>query len=176
MRGLFLCAFKQRHPNYDIDYNDIKKLDGINIVGNALIINLNKYDYLLATPPCNYWSKCNYRRNVSEYALKTKNLLPDILIKFAKSGKPFLIENVRNAPLFQKEGIFEICSKYGIYVQFVGRHTYFSNIEVDLNCPQVYDFNHKDKGYTIRLHSNSQGGSNTFNCFEIWLKEVIKND
>lgn len=169
MKGLFLCAFKQRHFNYDIDYNDIVDVPGINIIGDCLKIDLNCYDYLLASPPCNYYSRCNYRRNTSNYAQATKHLLPEILIRFARSGKPFLVENVRAYELFKKEGIIKICSDYNINIYFVGRHTYFTNMFVNLDCPQRFDFTSRG----VRLVKNSQGGENTFNVFEIWLKAVL---
>lgn len=170
MKGIFLCAYKQRHYNYDIDYNDIVAVDGINILGSCEDVDISNYDYLLATLPCNYYSICNYRRDESEYALKTKHLLPTLLVKFSESGKPFLIENVRNDPLFIKCGIYDIVNKYNLFVQTVGRHTYFSNVYVRLDCPQIYDF----KYHGIKLHKDVQGGENTFKCFEIWL-ELLYN-
>ena len=97
MKGIYLASFKAYHPNYDLAYQDINgKRD---IGGDMMDIDLTPYDFIIATPPCNWYSKANYRRNVSEYALKTKHLLPDIIAKLYQLGKPFIVENVQNKSL-----------------------------------------------------------------------------
>ena len=107
MKGIYLCSCKALHANFDLDYNDIKKFqDNINIVGDCLAVDLEKYDYIVATPPCNYYSRLNRRRETSAYAQATKHLLPCLIEKLGKQTKPFIIENVRNSVLFKKTGIF----------------------------------------------------------------------
>ena len=82
MKGIYLAAYKDYFPQFNLDYNDIKKTsEHINIVCDMLTVDLSQYDYIIASPPCNYYSKCNYRRETSDYALKTKHLLPGILEK-----------------------------------------------------------------------------------------------
>ena len=93
MKGIYLAAFKPLHPNYEMDYQDINgKRD---IGGDMMEVDLTPYDFIIATPPCNWWSRANYRRNRSPYALQTKHLLPDIIKKLCEQDKPFIVENVK---------------------------------------------------------------------------------
>lgn len=93
MKGIYLAAFKANHPNYDIVYQDI--LGNRDIGGDMMEVDLSPYDFIIATPPCNWWSRANYRRNTSPYALQTKHLLPDILRKLCQQDKPWIVENVK---------------------------------------------------------------------------------
>ena len=170
MLGLYLAARSDRHLDFNIIYNDIDTRFNCDITCDMLAVNLDDYDFLIATPPCNYYSRCNYRREVSSYALSTKHLLPCIIEKFALTHKPFIIENVRNEKLFLKEGIFNICDKYNINVYFLGRHTYFTNVFINLYCKQEFDF----YNHGIRRHPNIQGGNNVHNVIEIWLKYLFE--
>ena len=93
IKGIYLAAGRALHPNHDIIYQDI---DGKrDIGGDMLDIDISKYDYVIATPPCNWWSKANPYYWRSEYALKTRHLLPLILIKLAKADIPFVVECVK---------------------------------------------------------------------------------
>lgn len=167
MKGIYLAACKARHPNFDIDYQDIDKQFNCDIGGDMLDVDLSKYDFIIATPPCNFYSKSNPYFYKSLYALKTLHLLPCILIKAAVSGKPFIIENVRNEVRFEKMGIFRICEDYGIYHQYVGRHTYFTNVFCDLTVVQHQDF--INGGKRINNDGYNQGGSNVHEVIECWL-------
>ena len=160
MKGIYLASFKALHENYDIDYQDINgKRD---ISGDMLDINLNKYDYVIATPPCNYYSRANYRRDISEYSQKTKHLLPEIIDKLSKIGKPYIIENVINYPLMK-----EFYDKDFVYQ--IGRHTYWTNIPFNGTLiKQIPDKIH------IKSKNNRQGGINVHNVIEYWLK-VLHN-
>ena len=163
MKGIYLAAYQAYHGNYDIVYQDINGKRDID--GDMLEIDLTPYDFIIATPPCNYWSRANYRREKSEYALKTKHLLPDILDKLRKLGKPYIVENVRNERLFKKYGILDKAD----YVYYVGRHTYFTNVPFNAtNIKQEYDFSYGGK----RLVKNTQGGKNVHNIIEWWLKII----
>ena len=170
MKVIYLGRCRAYHPNYDVDYNDITKTsDHINIIGDMLKVDLSCYDVLIATPPCNYYSRANYRRDISSYALNTKHLLPGVLYRFMQNyNKPFLVENVRNWSLFQKCGITKFCNDNGIFIYEYGRHTYFTNIMLNLNnIPQVKD--------NIAHISNSkniyrEGGYNVYNVIEYFLK------
>ena len=122
MRGIYLAAFKALHEEHDIVYQDINgKRD---IAGDMMNVDLTPYDYIIATPPCNYYSRANYRRETSEYAQKTKHLLPGILKKLIALGKPFIVENVRNKRIFTELGLLNL----PCHIYLIGRHTYWSNI------------------------------------------------
>lgn len=48
---------------YDVTYNDfyIQR----DLVCDMMEVDLSSFDILLASPPCNYWSRANYRRDIS---------------------------------------------------------------------------------------------------------------
>ena len=79
MKVLYLAAFKANHPNWNITYQDIN--GNRDIDGDMMDVDLNPYDVIIATPPCNYYSRANYRRETSDYSQATKHLLPSILKK-----------------------------------------------------------------------------------------------
>lgn len=174
MKGIYLAAFRARHPNYDIIYQDINPKCKCDLQGDMLEVDLKDYDFIIATPPCNYWSRANYRRETSEYAQKTKHLLPEILKKLCYQNKPFIVENVMNKKRFTEAGLFNL----PCHVYFVGRHTYWSNIYFETkDIPQEYDF--KYGGYIRKTiqdygHSNRQGGDNVAKVIERFL-EVVHN-
>ena len=173
MKGIYLAACKARHPNYDIIYQDIDKKYKCDLGGDMLDIDLTPYDFIIATPPCNWWTIANPYYWYSEYALKTRHLLPLTLIKCAKSGKPFIVENVKNLKRYKENHIFRICEKYNIKWQVVGRHVYFTNEEIDLYCEQIQDFKHH--GIRINNDGYNQGGTNVFNVIERWLEYVERH-
>ena len=176
MKGLYLGACYARHNDYDIVYNDIDPETKCDLVCDMLSVDLDGYDFYIATPPCNFWSKANPYYKKSEYALMTKDLLPRILCKLAATKKPFIVENVKNYKRFKEYGIFDICETFDIYVYPVGRHLYFTNLSfIDLITPQVYDF----KGRGIRIHNegykkSNQGGSNVHSVIEAWLSYIVR--
>lgn len=159
LKGIYLASFKAYHPNYDLAYQDINgKRD---IGGDMMDIDLTPYDFIIATPPCNWYSKANYRRNISEYALKTKHLLPDIIAKLYQLGKPFIVENVQNKTLIPHDW------DNILYVYILGRHTYWTNIP----------FKHDDLEFPVQHKENfartkRQGGDNVHKVIERWLETV----
>ncbi len=169
-RGIYLGAFKANHPGYDIVYQDINNKRDIG--GDMLSIDLSQYDYIIATPPCNYYSRANYRRNCSKYSLATKDLLPCIIEKLCILNKPFIVENVRNDPLFKKNGLYN----YPCYIYKIGRHTYWTNVKFGIaDIEQRQDFH--SKGYVIKYDDMNnlehQGGFNVHNVIERWLNQVV---
>lgn len=161
MKGIYLAAFKVLHPNYNITYQDINgKRD---IAGDMLDINLNDYDFVIASPPCNYWSRANYRRETSEYSQKTKHLLPTILNKLIALNKPFIVENVINRKLFKKYGLYNV----DCFIYEHGRHTYWTNKMINFLGVKQY------KEDITNMPSNKrQGGINVHNVIEYWLELI----
>lgn len=169
MIGIYLAAFKALHPKYNIIYQDINgKRD---IGGDMLNIDLSLFDFIIATPPCNYWSRARGNK-ISLYSLQTKHLLPEILKKLENQDKPFIVENVCNIKRFKEENIL-LNRNCNIYI--INRHVYFTNIILDINgIKQRQDFiNH---GYVIQyddmLNKDHQGGFNVFNVIERFLQTV----
>lgn len=172
MKGIYLFANRARHENHDIIYNDVEKKYNCDITADALTLQLSEYDFIIATPPCNWWSKANHRRNTSPYALATKNLLPKTIERLATQEKPFLIENVRNRPLMQKEGVIDLIKKHKLFCQNVGRHLYISNIWCELDCPQIKDF--RGHGILVNGDKYRQGGTNVHRVVEKWICFIKK--
>jgi site-specific DNA-cytosine methylase len=171
MKGIYLASCKARHEKYDLIYNDIDPKYKPDIVGDMLQVDLTPYDFIIASPPCNWWSKANPYYKTSKYALETKHLLPDTIIKLSESGKPFIIENVKNIKRMAENGIFDLINKYGLFYQFVGRHIYIYNgFLIDLNCEQIQDFVYGGK--RVNKDGYNQGGTNVYNVIEIWLKQI----
>lgn len=175
MKGIYLASCKAKHDNYDLVYQDIEQEKyHTDLGGDMLDVDLNCYDYIIASPPCNYWSRANPYYKTSVYSAATKHLLPCILEKCAVLGKPFIVENVKNYKRMFENGIFDIVSKYGLFVYYVGRHTYFTNIMVNLDCYQMQEFESKSSGHCkyIGKEGYRQGGSNVHRVLEIWLSFV----
>lgn len=188
MKGIYLASFEAYHENYNIVYQDINgKRD---LGGSMLDIDLSQYDFIIATPPCNYWSRANYRRETSEYSQLTKHLLPCIIRKLIDLDKPFIIENVRNYELMNRNGLFDNSA----FVYEIGRHTYWTNVPFNMsNIKQETNFkavNSRVKGERgwfmkpdgtltksagkIQKTStkNRQGGFQVFEVIDYWLKVV----
>lgn len=170
MKGIYLGACRAYHPNYNLDYNDIEPGYHNNIICDMMKVDLSNYDFIIATPPCNWWSRANWRRDSSPYALCTKELLPNILIKSALSGKPFIIENVRNYSRFKNNGIIDICDKYSIFIYEYGRHTYFSNLMCNFNNIDQVNDNIQNSYNGKNVYR--QGGYNVHQVIEYWLKLI----
>ena len=176
MKGIYLASFKANHPNHQIIYQDI---DGKrDLDGDMLTIDLEDYDYIIATPPCNWWSRANYRRDSSIYALSTKLLLPCILYKLSLLGKPFIVENVLNQKKFKEYQLFSIPD---LYIYKIGRHVYWSNIALDVrDITQVAKTDYKD-GKKRYLSSQSlartkrQGGDDVHEVIERFIQTIEEN-
>lgn len=171
---IYLAAGLSFHPKYDIIYQDlIIKRD---LGGDMMNVDLVPFSIVIASPPCNYYSRCNYRRNESNYAINTKHLLPDIIKKCIESKKLFLVENVRNQPLFLKEGLYN----FKCFIVEIGRHTYWTNVDLGYTktIPQRQDF--KNGGFVIKYddmeNSYHQGGYNVHQVVERFLENCEKID
>jgi site-specific DNA-cytosine methylase len=134
--------------------------------GDMLTVDLTPYDIILATPPCNYYARGNYRRELSEYSQKTKHLLPEIINQLSKQNKPFMVENVRNQTLMKT-----VINNFNGFVYYHGRHTYFTNVLININhIPQIKD------NIQNTPQDKRQGGNNVNTVFEYFInyvKEII---
>ena len=170
LKGVYLGACRAYHPKFNLDYNDIIPGYHCNLICDMLDVDLNCYDFIIASPPCNYYSRANYRRDKSDYALNTKHLLPSILNKCIRSGKLFIIENVRNYNLFKELGIIDLADKNGVFIYEYGRHTYFTNLMFNpFNCKQIKD----NVTYTCNGKSvYREGGFNVHEVIDFWCSIV----
>jgi site-specific DNA-cytosine methylase len=154
--------------NCNVVYQD--KFIKRDLNGDMLDIDLNGYDLIIASPPCNYYSKANYRRNESIYSLETKNLLPDIIKKLELLNVPIIIENVINKSLMKN-----IIHNTKLFYYEYGRHCYFTNRLFNFNgIPQV-----KDKLLALQSYkkfgSTRQGGFNVNIVFEYFINVYLDN-
>lgn len=180
--GVYLCSFVARFPGQDVVYNDIDPRAECDITGDAMHVDLRAFEFVLASPPCNYWSRANTNYRTSEYSLKTRHLLPSMLARLAMSGKPFVLENVRNKPRMERHKIWNLVSKFGLYVYEVNRHTYFTNRMFNPYLPKMYDF--RSGGYALVENKRTQGGEQVESVFRQWMrangfwkgKEEMEND
>lgn len=158
MKGIYLFSCIAIHKNFDLVYQDI---DGKrDIGGSAFDVDLSSYDYIIATPPCNYYSKINQDRDNSEYSLLTKDYLPRIIEILLKLGKPFIVENVLNESLIPHQ------YDYDCYVYKVSGHTYWTNIQ--LPCIYQLPFIKANKVKDNTLFR--QGGYNVHLVVEYFLR------
>lgn len=163
---IYLASYKSilERNDFDITYQD--KYIQRDVGGCMLDVDLADYDIIIATPPCNYWSKANYRRDSSKYALDTKHLLPGILGKLEDLDKPFLVENVRNRVIMK-----EVLDNFKGFIYEVGRHTYFTNILLNMtNIKQPYDF--KYGGICLRSNKDRQGGESVNQIINFFLDSL----
>lgn len=170
-KGVYLGCGIARHPDYKIDYIDTDKAVHPTYCMKMEDVDLSEYDFYICTPPCNFWSHAIGEERCSAYALETKHLLEWAIETLSKTGKPFIIENVKNKPRMEKYGIFSLARKYGLYIQEVGRHTYFTNDMIDLSCMQQKDF--KSGGIRLQSKRKTQGGANVHKVIETWIQNIV---
>lgn len=166
MKVIYLASGRAKLKYDNVVYNDL--FESRDLKCDMMLVDLSYYDVLIASPPCNYYSRANsYKsKETSVYSQTTKHLLPDIIDKFINSGKPFIVENVRSSLLFKKCGLFN----KNCFIYFHGRHTYWTNVMINFsNIPQTFDF----KNHGIRLKSYVQGGSNVNDVFDYFLDVVL---
>lgn len=164
---IYLAAGKGKIeiPGTSVTYQD--KIIKRDLSGCMLEIDLSSYDVIIATPPCNYWSRAhgkNINREKSEISQATKHLLPDILDKLSKQTKPYIVENVINKNLMR-----DIINNFNGFYYEIGRHSYFTNIAFNGKyIKQTTDFS--SGGTYIGKKGQRQGGENVKNVLEYWLK------
>ena len=168
MKILYLAAgHGQLNTQHQVVYQDlIVKRD---LGGDMLDVDLSDYDLIIATPPCNYYSRANYRRETSDYSNKTKHLLPGIITKLENIDVPVIIENVIN-----KKRMSFILQKTSLFYNEVGRHCYFTNRLVDFSgIPQKYAFEYGGKSIQNMSNSARQGGKNVQLVLEHYIEACL---
>lgn len=166
---LYLAAGRAKlnvPDNCIVYYQDINGKRDID--GDMMDVDITDYDILIATPPCNYYSRANQKRDSSQYSIDTKHLLPAIIDKFEKSGKPYIVENVINRSLMGH--IYDLTR----LIYFHGRHTYFTNRFFNpFGIHQERDFKRTRNGKSTRAKNYVQGGRNVNDVIEWWIKNVV---
>lgn len=166
MKILYLAAGKALlNTKHNVIYNDYNIQRDIK--DDMLNVSLSGYDLIIATPPCNYYSRANYRRDISSYSINTKHLLPTIIKKLEKMDIPIIIENVINKKLMK-----DILDNTSLFYYELGRHCYFTNRLINFNhIPQEKD-NITNKSYSL-YGGSRQGGKNVNTVFEYFIENVL---
>ncbi len=75
------------------------------ILGDALTVPLDGYDFIWASPPCQAFTKLRWMPDAKEHP----NLIPDTRARLIAAGVPYAIENVEDAPLGESGNLIMLC-------------------------------------------------------------------
>lgn len=164
--GFYGCARRHRIKSgafVHIITNDIEPKHYCNITFDVreILQNrifLNQFDFYIFTPPCNYYSHANWRRETSLLALETKDILPLCLEFCVSQNKPFIVENVLNKTFFK--------DLYPQYQFTFGGHTFWSNVIKDQDVKDLIPIR-QNKQYISR--SKRDGNYNVDIVFKRFL-------
>jgi len=118
--------------------------------------DLEEYDVIHASPPCQTFSATRHLRNAQGKTTSKQNLLAQVRSLLVVSGKPYVIENVKGAPLINA---VQVCgSAFGLKVR---RHRLFES-----NMPlRGTECHHAQQGRPIGIYGSMRdeipGGGHT---------------
>ena len=106
---------------------------------------LQQFDVIAASPPCQTHSATKHLRNAQGKSTSKIDMIPEVREALIASGKPYVIENVPNAPLINP---IQLCgSGFGLKVR---RHRLFeSNVSIVGNT-----CNHKAQGKPVGIYGS----------------------
>jgi DNA (cytosine-5)-methyltransferase 1 len=106
---------------------------------------LQQFDVIAASPPCQTFSATKHLRNAQGNSTSKVNMIPEVRDALIASGKPYVIENVPNAPLINP---IQLCgSGFGLKVR---RHRLFES-----NVPLVGNAcDHKAQGKPVGIYGS----------------------
>lgn len=159
---LYLAAGKGKLTYPNVVYQD--KFIKRDLGGDMLEVDLSGYDLIVASPPCNFYSRANYRRYTSKYSQETKHLLPETIKMLENLKIPVIVENVRNPNLLK-----DIIANTKLFYYEYGRHVYFTNRIFEFSGIKQELDNIQDKSVIER-----QGGNNVNNVFNEFIKTFLE--
>jgi DNA (cytosine-5)-methyltransferase 1 len=118
--------------------------------------DLEEYDVIHASPPCQTFSATRHLRNAQGKTTSKQDLLAQVRSLLVVSGKPYVIENVKGAPLIDA---VQICgSAFGLKVR---RHRLFES-----NMPlKGTECHHAQQGRPVGIYGSMRdeipGGRHT---------------
>jgi DNA (cytosine-5)-methyltransferase 1 len=118
--------------------------------------DLEDFDVIHASPPCQTFSATRHLRNAQGKSTNKKDLLAQVRSLLIASGKPYVIENVKGAPLIDA---VQLCgSAFGLKVR---RHRLFeSNVAI-----RGTDCHHRQQGKPVGIYGSMRdeipGGGHT---------------
>jgi DNA (cytosine-5)-methyltransferase 1 len=106
---------------------------------------LSQFDVIAASPPCQTFSATKHLRNAQGKSTTKVNMIPEVREALIALGKPYVIENVPNAPLINP---IQLCgSGFGLKVR---RHRLFES-----NFPLVGNHcDHKAQGKPVGIYGS----------------------
>lgn len=106
---------------------------------------LQQFDVIAASPPCQTFSATKHLRDAQGRSTTKVNMIPEVREALIASGKPYIIENVPNAPLINP---IQLCgSGFGLKVR---RHRLFeSNMKLVGNTCK-----HKEQGKPVGVYGS----------------------
>jgi DNA (cytosine-5)-methyltransferase 1 len=118
--------------------------------------DLEQYDVIHASPPCQTFSATRHLRNAQGKSTSKKDYVAQIRSLLVVSGKPYVIENVMGAPLIDP---VQVCgSAFGLKVR---RHRLFES-NVPLKGTECH---HKQQGKPVGIYGSMRdeipGGGHT---------------
>ena len=125
-------------------------------VMSLTVEDLALYDFIHASPPCQTFSITQHLRNAQGKGTDKLDLLQPVRDLLIASGKPYVIENVKGAPLLNA---VQVCgSAFGLKVR---RHRLFES-----NMPlKGTDCHHKGQGKPVGIYGSMRdeipGGGHT---------------
>ena len=118
--------------------------------------DLEEYDVIHASPPCQTFSSTRHLRNAQGKTTSKQDLLAQVRSLLVVSGKPYVIENVKGAPLIDP---VQVCgSAFGLKVR---RHRLFES-----NMPlRGTECHHSQQGRPVGIYGSMRdeipGGGHT---------------
>ena len=122
------------------------------IQANALDVDLEGYDFIWASPPCQAFTMLRHMPT----AHKHPNLIPQTRRKLVAAGVPWVIENVPGAPLGRSGNLITLCGSMfnlGIPEAQLWRHRIFES-----NIPLFVDRQCSHRGSPVGVYGG--GGDN----------------
>jgi len=106
---------------------------------------LRQFDVIAASPPCQTFSATKHLRNAQGKSTSKVNMIPEVRDALIASGKPYVIENVPNAPLINP---IQLCGS--AFQLKVRRHRLFES-NVPLVGTGCY---HKEQGKPVGIYGS----------------------
>ena len=106
---------------------------------------LRQFDVIAASPPCQTFSATKHLRNAQGKSTAKVNMIPEVRDALIASGKPYIIENVPNAPLIDP---VQLCGS--AFQLKVRRHRLFES-NVPLVGTGCY---HKEQGKPVGIYGS----------------------
>lgn len=105
-------------PNYPFDFTQGDALDSLSVIATPEWQKIHgPFDLIHASPPCQAYSVQTVMHDRTQYP----DLVAIVRMKLARTGSPWIIENVPGSPL---QGYVQVCGS-GLGMERIRRHRWF---------------------------------------------------